>query len=241
MKEENLKIFSTPAETASAFGDDLVAKIADSETFHCALSGGSTPKLLFTYLSENYADSVFWKKLHVYWGDERCVPPEHEESNYKMTYDLLLSKVPIPKENIHRVRGEGYPEQEASRYADELMESMDATGRTPVFDMIILGMGDDGHTASIFPHQIELLESHEVCAVATHPASGQQRVTLTGPVINGAKEVVFLVTGAGKGEKIMEVLNQQGNWSTYPAAYIRPKNGSLVWYLDEAAAGMLTA
>lgn len=236
MKEGNLRIFGSPDETARAFGDYLIGRISKSDMFHCALSGGSTPKLLFRYLAEKYPDSEVWGKLHVYWGDERCVPPHHEESNFKMTDDLLLSKVPIPKAHVHRVRGEDDPPEEAERYSDEVLKSTGSSSERPDFDMIILGMGEDGHTASIFPHQMELLESGQVCAVASHPTSGQKRVTLTGPVINDAREVVFLVTGAGKKEKIKEIFEKSGAWETYPTSFIHPENGSLVWFMDEAAA-----
>lgn len=233
MIKEQLKIFADPQQTAEAFGAYLMKQVEASESFHCALSGGSTPKLLFKYLAENYTDEALWKKLHLYWGDERCVPPEDEESNYKMTNDLLLSKVAIPEVNIHRVRGEDDSAGEAKRYGEELLDAIPVTDGKPVFDLIILGMGDDGHTASIFPHQIELLDSDTVCEVATHPTSGQKRVTLTGEVINAAKEVVFLVTGAGKKERISEIYNQEGDWVTFPAAHIDA--GKLFWFVDEAA------
>jgi len=232
MKENNLKVFKNPIATAEAFGDHLMDCIAASETYHCALSGGSTPKLLFSYLAEKYLNSPSWEKLHVYWGDERCLPPDHSDSNFKLTDELLLSKVSIPKENIHRVKGEGDPSVEAERYAQELATSL---GADMTFDMIILGMGEDGHTASIFPHQMELLNDVKSCAVAMHPISGQQRVTLTGPVINKAKEVVFLVTGAGKKEKLTEIFEHKGDWKSYPASHIRPEKGMLTWYVDEAA------
>ena len=234
MKREDLKIFKDPKSTAEAFGDYLVKLVDESSSFHCALSGGSTPKLLFKYLAERYASSDIWEKLHLYWGDERCVPPDDEESNYKMTNDLLLSKVPIPAANIHRVRGEDDPADEAKRYGNELMQ-MDQHNGLPFFDLIILGMGDDGHTASIFPHELELKDSQDICAVATHPTSGQHRVTLTGPVINAAKEVIFLVTGAGKKEKLSEILDQRGGWKSYPASYIKPLSNQLSWFVDEAA------
>lgn len=234
MRKDNIRVFESPIETAKAFGDDLIKRIAASEVFHCALSGGSTPKLLFAYLAERYAEADVWHKLHVYWGDERCVPPDHVESNFKMTHELLLSKVSIPEGNIHRVRGEANPAEEAKRYAAELSQSMNVVDDLPVFDMIILGMGTDGHTASIFPHQMELLTSDQICAVATHPVSGQRRVSLTGPVINRAKEVAFLVTGAGKKEKVKEIFERSGDWESYPAAHVRPEAGSLVWYMDEA-------
>ena len=239
MNKEQLRIFSDPQETAAAFGRYLMNKLEESETFHCALSGGSTPKLLYQYLAEQYKDSKVWSKLHVYWGDERCVSPADDESNFKMTQTLLLSKVAIPDQNIHRVMGEMNPEDEAIRYGQNLQNSIPTNAHIPVFDMIILGMGDDGHTASIFPHEIALLTSDETCAVATHPISGQKRITLTGQVINASKEVVFLVTGAGKRERISEIFNKEGDWEKYPVSYISPASGKLLWYVDQAAVSTL--
>lgn len=230
------KIYKSAQKTAEAFGDYLMAQIHTKDAYHCALSGGSTPKLLFDYLAKEYADSPSWNNVHFYWGDERCVPPEDEESNYKMTKERLLDKVPIPEQNVHRVLGEADPKKEAARYGSELTAHIPVQNGLPVFDLIILGMGGDGHTASIFPHQMELLTTKSICAVAQHPESGQHRVTLTGPVINAAREVAFLVTGQGKSEKVTEILNHSGNWKDYPAAHIELENGKVIWYLDEAAA-----
>lgn len=232
MTKDNFKIFDTPQQTAEAFGDYLMKQSEAKTSFHVALSGGSTPKILFDYLSENYTESELWKTIHFYWGDERCVAPTDDQSNYKMTKERLFDKVPVPADNVHRVLGENDPEGEAVRYGQEVQSNL--PGNVPVFDMIILGMGEDGHTASIFPHQMELLKNPGVCAVAEHPESGQKRVTLTGPVINAAKEVVFLVTGEGKQPKINEIYHQQRDWKSYPAAHIDPV-GRLVWYVDAKA------
>lgn len=239
MTREDLNIYFNPKRTAESFGDYLMMQAEDKEAFHCALSGGSTPKLLFDYLAQQYKFSPLWNKIHFYWGDERCVDPDDNESNYKMTKERLLSKVKIPEANIHRVYGENDPDGEAIRYGEELMDCVPVIGNKPVFDLIILGMGEDGHTASIFPHEVELLESENICEVATHPTSGQQRITLTGPVINTAHEVAFLVTGAGKKEKIAEIFRQTGDWQSYPAAHINPELGILQWFVDEAAASGL--
>lgn len=239
MNKEQLRIFKDPQETASAFGIYLMNKLENSEEFHCALSGGSTPKLLFNFLAEHYAESKVWFKLHVYWGDERCVEPTDDESNYKMTKELLLSKVDIPENNVHRIRGEEDPLKEVTRYTNEIIGSIHANNKLPVFDLVILGMGDDGHTASIFPHEFDFMTSENICEVATHPTSGQNRITLTGPVINNAREVVFLVTGEGKKERIAEIFNRTGNWEKYPASSITPTPGSIYWFIDQAAASEL--
>ncbi|RED96976.1 6-phosphogluconolactonase [Marinoscillum furvescens] len=235
MTKDQFIISKDAQATAEAFGDYLMAEAAKKEQFHVALSGGSTPKILFDYLAENYADAAQWQKMHFYWGDERMVPPTDGDSNYKMTKDRLFDKVPVPAENIHRILGEEDPADEAVRYGSLLTQQMNVVNGLPVFDMVILGMGGDGHTASIFPHEIELLQSSNVCDVATHPESGQIRVTLSGPVINAASEVVFLVTGSGKQEKIDEIYHQKGGWESYPASFIKPTDGKLQWYVDEAA------
>ena len=235
----NTKIFDTPKMAAEAFGEHLIEQARLSDFYHCALSGGSTPKLLFDYLAKKYSDSAVWKRVHFYWGDERCVPPTDAESNYKMTEDHLLNLISIPSENIHRVHGENDPEKEADRYANEIMENAPIMKGLPVFDMVILGMGEDGHTASIFPDQMELMSSERLCEVATHPTSGQKRVTFTGHVINSAREVAFLVTGAGKKKRVKEIFTKTGDWHSYPAAHIFPMDGTLTWYMDEEAAVLL--
>ncbi|MEO0583608.1 MAG: 6-phosphogluconolactonase [Bacteroidota bacterium] len=230
-------IYPSKTEAASAFAQTLSEQIAAKEGhFHLALSGGSTPKLLFTLLAENYRNEIPWGKVHLWWGDERCVPPEHEESNYRMTKEFLLFSINIPQGNIHRVRGEDRPDREAIRYEEEIKAHLESKDGWPVFDMIMLGMGGDGHTASIFPDNLSLLDSPQTCAVAIHPDSGQKRVTLTGKVINQAKEVAFLVTGASKKEKVQAILGKEEGSKAYPAAHIQPVEGNLSWYLDEAAA-----
>ncbi|MCZ6694490.1 MAG: 6-phosphogluconolactonase [Bacteroidetes bacterium] len=238
MKPE-IKIFSGPKEVAQQFAIFLADFVLTREKITIALSGGSTPKLLFDHLASHYSKSMDWAKMHFFWGDERCLPPDHSESNYKMTSDHLLSKIEIPDENIHRIKGEMEPQSEADRYAAEINDHLVDENNLPRFDLIILGMGEDGHTASIFPHQMHLLKSENIYEVSTHPESGQKRITLTGKVINNAAQVVFLVTGKSKAEKMFEILEQQGRWKDYPATYIQPHNGNLIWFLDRTAAGKL--
>jgi 6-phosphogluconolactonase len=204
-----------------------------------ALSGGSTPKVLFKVLAEKYADSMPWEKIHFFWGDERCVPPDDDDSNYKMTNELLLQPIGFPAEQTHRVLGEIDPQVAAEKYEELIEEVVDQVDGWPVFDLMILGMGGDGHTASIFPHEIHLLDSEKVCAVATHPESGQKRVSLTGKAINGSRQICFLVTGDSKKEKIYEIFKKEGVYLDYPAAHIEAKNGQLSWNLDEAAVALL--
>lgn len=231
-----LKKYTSKLEVAKSFSEYLSQQIASEETFHIALSGGSTPKVIFDELVSNFKNDIDWSGVHLYWGDERCVPPTDSESNYKMTVDHLISKIDIPETNIHRVQGEDNPQEEAVRYGDLLNEMLPKSNQLPQFDLVILGMGDDGHTASIFPHEIDLWQSEKYCEVAIHPDSGQRRVTITGNVINEAKTVAFLVTGENKADKLDEILNKQGSFETYPASLVAPVSGELLWFLDADAA-----
>lgn len=233
-----LKISKTKQEVAVNFSRYLAILIANREVVHIALSGGSTPKIVFDELALNFQKEIDWTNVHLYWGDERCVSPTDDESNYKMTVDHLISKIDIPKENIHRIKGENDPEYEAKRYADVLEGRLPKVAGIPQFDLLILGMGDDGHTASIFPQDIGLWHSQKFCEVAVHPDSGQKRVTITGKVINNADIVTFLVTGSNKAEKFAEIQKRTGNYVNYPASLVRPKSGRLLWFLDDAAAGI---
>ena len=227
-------IFKTPRTLASAFADQLVNLACDKEIVHVALSGGSTPKLLFEILAANYKNDD-WSQLRFYWGDERCVSPDDSESNYLLAKKLFFEPANIASEHIFRVLGEKDPKKEAERYGNLLYKSLPIVNDLPCFDLVYLGMGEDGHTASIFPHEMELMTHQEVCAVATHPTSGQKRVTLTGPVINNARSIVFLITGTAKYPRIKSILKDQRDFESFPAAYIQPTHGHLTWYLDEAA------
>ncbi|MCM2373068.1 6-phosphogluconolactonase [Aporhodopirellula aestuarii] len=234
------KKFADPSSLAAGFAKDFAAWVgSQSQDKICvALSGGSTPKMLFDLWASEYSDAVDWSRLHFFWGDERCVPPNDPESNYGVAKELFFDKVGIADQNIHRVHGEADPEQERGRYEDEIRATLasDETG-LPRFDLMLLGMGDDGHTASIFPHQRELLESSRVCEVAQHPVSGQTRITLTGPVIKAAAKIVFLVTGKAKADVLADVIQHRGAFETYPASYIN--EGDVVFYVDGAAAEKL--
>ncbi|MGB5436974.1 MAG: 6-phosphogluconolactonase [Maribacter sp.] len=236
-----LKIYSTKFDAARHFSEYLKILIQSRASVHIALSGGSTPKVVFDELATNYSDEIDWSKVHLYWGDERCVAPTHGDSNYGMTVDHLLSKIDIPKKNIHRIHGENGPEDEAIRYGRILEKELPNDNDTPQFDLVILGLGDDGHTASIFPHEIALWYSKENCEVATHPDSGQKRITITGKLINNAKKVAFLVTGGNKSQKVKEIINHEGGYEAYPATLVSPVSGKLIWFLDREAAKELTA
>ncbi|MFY0686357.1 MAG: 6-phosphogluconolactonase [Cyclobacteriaceae bacterium] len=229
-----INVYPTGEEVAQVFAKFL-ADFINKGRCNIALSGGSTPKRLFQILAESYNQSINWSNVHFYWGDERCVPPGDSESNYLMTSKNLFDHISIPSENIHRVLGENDPAGEAIRYGQEIEKNLRHQNGIPQFDLIILGMGDDGHTASIFPHEMRLLTDPNTCVTATHPTSGQIRVSLSGSVINNASTVVFLVTGEKKKEKVDTILNDQHDAEIYPAFYIRPNQGKLIWMLDQTA------
>ena len=237
----NLQIFKNPEALADQVSDQLINWMARAKgsLFHLAISGGSTPNLLYAALASKYADSVLWQKAHFWWVDERMVSPDDPASNFGVVHQLLFSKIDIPEMNIHRIRGENEPFQEANNYIQQIKGSLNMNIGWPQFDLILLGMGEDGHTASIFPNQLELLNSERICEVATHPVTFQQRITLTGRVINGAAKVCFLVTGMNKAWCLSEIWLKRKKATQLPAAYIHPVNGELFWYADESAASFL--
>ena len=236
----DIHISASPEAVARSLAESLIEWSKDTNFRHIALSGGSTPKLLFDILSEDYRDALPWESMEFYWGDERCVSPEDPESNYGMTRERLFSRIAIPESHIHRIRGEEAPDEEAGRYGALLRDRLPQKDGIPRFDLIILGLGTDGHTASVFPHEMQLWDAESTCAVATHPESGQKRITLTGKVINQAARVVFLVTGGSKRERVAEIIRGTPEAKAYPAARVRPQDGSLIWMLDEDAASGLT-
>jgi 6-phosphogluconolactonase len=238
-----VKVFSSPHEVAMKFAEELVSLINDyvkvQKPVSIALSGGSTPEILFKILSENYSKTVSWQYVHFFWGDERCVLPTDPESNFGMVSSVLLSKIEIPEKNVHRIKGESNPIQEAIRYSDEISCFAGKRAGIPVFDIVLLGLGEDGHTASIFPDNLRLIESDKICDVAVHPLSKQKRITITGRVINNAHKVIFLVTGRKKAEVVEKILKNIPPAQNYPASFIVPVYGNLCWFLDQDAAGLL--
>jgi len=236
-------IYETPEETARAVAELILAKAKEktkqSLPFNIALSGGSTPKLLFTLLANEYVNSVPWHFVRLFWVDERCVPPTHPESNFGMTYDSLLTHVPIHDSNIFRMQGEDHPLKEAARYQKMLEKELPLQDGFPIFDLVLLGMGDDGHTASIFPDNMDLLQSDQAVAVGIHPVSGQERITLTGKTILEAKQVVFLITGSSKATVLRQIIKHEPQGENYPAFYVAKNAKSADFYLDRAAAALL--
>jgi 6-phosphogluconolactonase len=210
-----------------------------------AISGGGTPKVMFALLADRtapYFARVPWGKLHLFWVDERCVPPTDVESNYRMTNEAMLSKVPLPASQIYRMEGELDPELAATRYEETIRAEfgLDRSG-SPVFDLVLLGMGDDGHTASLFPHTQALHELGRI-VVANHvPQKDTWRITLTWPVIDRGREVAFLIEGAAKAQVLHDVLLGPYDPEAKPSQLIRPASGKLTMLLDGAAASKLPA
>ncbi|HEX9442727.1 MAG TPA: 6-phosphogluconolactonase [Candidatus Binatia bacterium] len=205
-----------------------------------ALSGGSTPKALYALLAgPEFSPQIPWSEVHFFWGDERAVPPDHPDSNYRMAYETLLSKAPVPPENIHRIEAERPPEAAAAAYEQTIREFFRlAATDWPRFDLILLGLGDDGHTASLFPDNPALSEERRL-AVATYVEKlGAHRITLTLPVLNHAANVFFLAAGKSKAAVLADVL-RPGPGERLPAGRVDPADGRLVWFMDQAAAAFL--
>ncbi|HWE94715.1 MAG TPA: 6-phosphogluconolactonase [Tepidisphaeraceae bacterium] len=222
-------------EAADRITDAARRAVAEKGRFSIALSGGRTPEGLYQLLaSEPYRSAIDWGKVEVYFGDERCVPPDSDQSNYRMANAALLSKVPIPAENVHRIRGEIDPNTAAIEYGQLLKQKFGDGG----LDLTLLGMGDDGHTASLFPGTAALKETHHR-AVANHVEKlNAWRVTMSAPFLNRSREVMFLISGADKAKRVVEVLEGPREPERLPIQLIEPTEGKVVWLLDAPAAGM---
>lgn len=240
MECPRILIFETLDEMALKALQWLTEKTAAQDTISVALSGGNTPQALFEKIVKLDKGTVDWNKLLVFWGDERCVPPEHTDSNFRSAQKSILIPLDIPEEHIFRMHGEVDPEKEAERYSQLLAEHLPMVDGYPQFDLVLLGLGEDGHTASLFPGNNSLFATTQFCTVAKHPHSGQQRITLTGSAINHAAEVAFLVTGTPKAG-IVSQLVETPELEHYPAAKVSPVSGKLTWLLDKGAASGLKA
>ncbi len=234
-----IEIFPTPDDVAAAARDlvlTVVANATPGAPVHLVLAGGSTPAALYRLLAQ--AEGVRWENVHFWFGDERTVGPEHAESNYRMARETLIDEISAPPENVHRMRGEDDAGRAAAAYAGEIRQLVPANDAgIPVFDLILLGMGDDGHTASLFPGTEALAESEALVAANVVPQQETTRITLTYPVLNAARNLLFLVTGAGKADALAAVAAATAD--APPAAGVKPTSGELRWYVDQAAAGKL--
>lgn len=219
------------------------AAIETRARFTVALSGGSTPKAIFGLLAVDEAggrNKLPWDKAQVFFGDERHVPPDHPDSNYRMASEALLSKVPIPPANVHRVRAELDVARAAAEYENELRSVFGSrAGEIPRFDVIMLGMGPDGHTASLFPGSAALQERAALVSANWVENFNSHRITFTYPLLNAAAEVLFVAGGADKADMLRNVLRGDPSGRSYPAQDVRPISGRLLWLVDEAAARAL--
>ncbi|MGZ3539799.1 MAG: 6-phosphogluconolactonase [Vulcanimicrobiaceae bacterium] len=237
----DLKIYEDAATIATVladlFVDEAQTAIADRGGFYVALAGGSTPRAAYALLAEEPRNSqTGWKDVFIYFGDERCVPPDDEQSNYKMASDTFLSKVNIPESNVHRMHGEEDPETAAAEYARILREDL---GEALQFDLIMLGMGADGHTASLFPGTDPLADADALVRAPYVDRLGTRRLTITPRVINSARHVVIATEGLQKAPALAAVLEGPYDPVRYPIQVVSPSNGRLTWLVDADAAAEL--
>ncbi|MEW6108803.1 MAG: 6-phosphogluconolactonase [Nitrospirota bacterium] len=237
--KEEIQIFpdleSLSHKAAAIFIGTAKESIAENGRFSVVISGGSTPARLFSVLCADYRSEAVWEDTHFFWADERCVPIENKESNFGNAYRLLLSKIPVHTKNIHRIRGEDDPEKEALRYETEIR---DYFGREnpAVFDLVILGMGDDGHTASLFPGSKSVNETERFAIAVDTDRLKSRRITLTLAVINKARHILFLVSGISKSNALAEIQGESKTKKMYPAGLVNPVSGAVNWLVDEEAA-----
>jgi 6-phosphogluconolactonase len=241
-----VRILDTSEELAREAADLFVwlgeQAIREDRPFRVALSGGSTPRALHAALATTpFAGRLDWSKVEFFFGDERCVPPDHPESNYGMANETLFRPLKIAPERVFRMAGEADPEEAVRQYEEILRARLCPAGSAwPMFDLILLGLGEDAHTASLFPETAALEETRRLVVSNTAPQGIKHRITLTAPAINHARTILFLVSGSGKAKAVERVLHDQtANARQAPAKLIRPITGRLLWFLDRAAAASL--
>ncbi len=234
-----LRILDNPATLAQALADLFIGTGKDAivkrGVFHVSLAGGTTPKAAYTLLSDaKYKDALDWGNVHSWFGDERCVAPDSDQSNYKMARDAFLDAVQIPTWQVHRIRGEEDPAKAAEWCRDGLVATF---GNQPHLDLVMLGMGPDGHTASLFPGEDPMTDSRNLVRAVYSESQQQWRVTLTPDVFNNGRIVVFAVEGASKTKTLADVREGPYDPTKYPSQIIAPEAGELIWLVDKAAAG----
>lgn len=220
---------------ARAFAEKAARSIAQRGRFAVAIAGGSTPKATYGALVSDHAEDVDWPNVHVFFGDERTVPPDHEDSNYRMAREALLERVPVG--SVHRMRGELPPEEAAASYEEDLRKFF--LEEPPVLDLVMLGIGGDGHTASLFPETSALEVTDRLVVANPVLKLGTTRITLTAPILNAARKVFFLVAGEDKAGALKEILEGDADPREYPARLVQPSGGP-TWMVDRAAASLLT-
>jgi 6-phosphogluconolactonase len=240
MANPTIQVVADANAIAAAAAEKIISlanqAIAARGEFSIALSGGSTPKTLFQLLAiEPFIKRIDYGKWHIYFGDERCVPPAHPDSNFRMASEALLDKVAIPREQIHRMKGEIDPQAAAKEYGQLLKQNFGDGG----LDVILLGMGDDGHIASLFPNTAALEETQHRCVANRVEKLNTWRITMTAPFINRAAQVIIMVSGGGKAARVQQVLRGPRDPKNLPIQMIQPASGNLLWLLDKPAAALL--
>lgn len=241
----NLHLFPDNADFIKGSADFITevaaGAIAERGRFTIALSGGGTPKPIYARLATpDYQDRIAWEKVHIFFGDERCVPPDDARSNYRMVREAWFDHAPLRAENIHRIHGEDDPALEALRYEQE-MARLYRTAAFPAFDLILLGMGDNGHTASLFPGTAALRETERWVVAQYVEVMTTWRVTFTAPLINAARHVAFMAEGPGKAQMLRNVMEGPYQPDVWPSQLIQPVSGELHWLVDAAAAAKVKA
>lgn len=239
MGQGELRVYPDTTALARAVATHFVevaeASIQLNRRFSVALAGGRTPEPIYRLLATpEFSQSIDWKHVHLFWGDERCVAPDHQESNYRLAWDTFIDHVPISMDNVHRILGEVDPVLAAETYEQDLKDHFKSAW--PRFDLIFLGLGDDGHTASIFPGTAAASEAQRLVVATQQPATNQWRVSLTLPAINAAANVAFLVAGVSKARMLRIVRSGIVSAAELPASAVDPTAGTLTWFVDAAAA-----
>jgi 6-phosphogluconolactonase len=242
-----IRVFPNPQDLFQAGAEEFarcaLEAVKSKNSFNVVLSGGSTPREMYSLLATKYASQLAWDKICFFWGDERHVPRDHADSNYRMAHDALLAKVPVKPENIYRVPTENSnPELVAENYERTLRKFFKVKEEEfPRFDLVLLGMGVEGHTASLFPGTRAVLERHRLVTANWVEKFQTYRITFTVPVLNAAAAVMFMVTGKDKERAVASVFDDRSPAEQFPAKMVQPSNGSLIWLLDQEAAGSLPA
>jgi 6-phosphogluconolactonase len=241
ISENQIQIHPTTTEltnaAAAAIEKTITSALEARHTCTLALSGGTTPRDVYARLVTAPHDKIDWRHVHLFWGDERTVPPDDPDSNYKMAETALLKHITIPRENVHRIRGGTDPKTAASEYSRVIRDTMPAG--PPRFDLVLLGVGADGHTASLFPGTGAIGEDGAPVAAVYVPSLGTWRITLTLPAINAARRVIFMASGKSKADIVRRLFSLDAPTDDLPASLVRPHDGEVIWMLDKDAASLL--